>query len=140
MTRSELEGLLERVEKAEGPDRELDALIEVATFKTISTDDDLIYAKPVHRDDNCAKGTFWRKSRSGASLHTAPEYTDSIDGAVALVERCLPGWIWDASSTGTAWVQSPGGDHFSGQIKPYKPPLAILSALLRALLAQEERG
>lgn len=81
--------LIERLKKAEGPDADLDAAIAVAVFETVKTDDDLIYAKIPHEEDKCAPGTYWRKSRSGYSLHTAPRYTESVDAARTLVPEGL---------------------------------------------------
>jgi len=72
--------LIERLEKATGPDRELDAEIAVATFLTVATDDDLIYARlrdPGH--DATHPGHYFVKSRSGAQAASAPNYTSSID-------------------------------------------------------------
>ena len=125
--RAELERLLKRVEGATGPDREID----------------------------------WLLTFDGAE---APmEYTASIDAALGLVERCLPGWFWlvrapedDCRVPGKffANLQSPdyraeayeaGGsfrvNHLAGSegfAYAETPPLAILAALLRALIAQSE--
>lgn len=84
--------LIEKCGAATGPDRGLDAAIVVATTPTEDRGDDLIYLRQVRKDDQCAPGAYWRCSRSGMSLHTAPELTASIDAALALVERLLPGW------------------------------------------------
>jgi hypothetical protein len=154
----DLKDLLARVEISTGPDRELDAAIAVATLGTTSTEDDLIYHKAPARDDRCAPGTYWRKSRSGMSLHTSPPYTSSLDAALALVEEKLPGnrlhmsnraldhednlvdrpscCLWhdslaEKSSRGSPWCE---GDVHEGATLP----LAVLSALLRALISQKE--
>ena len=83
--------LIERLEQAKEGNRDLDAAIAVAVFKTASTDDDLIYAKMPQKADDCASGTYWRCSRSGMSLHTSPYYTTSLDAARTLVQE---GYIW----------------------------------------------
>ena len=142
-SRPELQGLIERCEKATGPDRELDAAIIVATTPTVSADDDLIYLSPTLEDDNCAHGTYWRVQRSGRSLHTAPQLTASLDASLALVEQVLPGWHWSLDSFGEATVFDSSGaflvqadnEHY-GHNK--RLPLAILAALLRSLLARED--
>lgn len=77
--------LAERVEKLTGPDREVDGLIACAIFKTVMTDDDLIYLSPICKSDECAPGTYWLVQRSGRSLQTAPSYTASLDAAMTLV-------------------------------------------------------
>lgn len=118
-----LRELRERVHAAKGPDRELDVLIA----------QELVPDVLVLRQ---------RKDDSGADPYTYWKYTGSIDAAVALVERLLPGWCWDVSSSGQAWVMgvdSPMRDHFIGG-SPDKPPLALLDALLSTLLAQAEAG
>ena len=77
-----LSDLIAKLEAAPEGSRELDAAIAVATFSEPYGDDDLIYARQVDKDDDCAAGTFWRKSRSGASLRTAPYFTTSLDAAL----------------------------------------------------------
>lgn len=98
-----LKALLERVEKAEGPDREIDAELHVALVKPEQRADDLRYFRvPSANMDHmemCAPGTYWLKERSGASLQTAPKYTTSIDAALSLVERVLPGWTRAVDAT-----------------------------------------
>lgn len=85
------EALIEKLEKATGPDRELDAAIAVAIFVTKSTEDDLIYAKERARDGSDAThpGHYFIKSRSGASARTASAYTASIDAALTSLEAGL---------------------------------------------------
>lgn len=88
---SDLTSLIERVEKATGPDRELDADIDVATFRTVMTDDDLIYArKRDPGEDATHPGHYFIKSRSGAQAVIAPAYTASIDAVLTL----LPEGFW----------------------------------------------
>lgn len=92
MTRAdELDALAERVEKLMGQDREIDALIACAVFKTIMTDDDLIYCDPVRKYEECAPGTYWLVQRSGRSLQTALKLTESLDAAMSLVPE---GHLW----------------------------------------------
>ena len=111
----ELAGLIERLEKATGPDGAIDDLL----YWTLK--------------QHPAKGPFAR----------IPAYTDSIDAALGLVERVLPGWMWYVGSVGEndmpqATITEPVEDcrDFVGHAPT--APLAILLALLRAL-AQESQ-
>jgi len=77
----------------------------------------------------------------------ATPLTASIDAALALVERKLPGWsveiYIDSGTNGRAAVKlsSPGtySKDYWGWAAP-TAPLAIIAALLRALLAKGEGG
>ena len=135
---SSLSELIERVENASGKDRELDAAIACAIFKTIKTDDDLIYRVPVRKCDDCAAGTYWHVSRSGRSLHTAPLYTGSIDAALTLVPE---GMGFNLQGNTNLFYAVVAG-HYS---KPTATPaLAIVAACLKARLldaaSSEARG
>src|SRR3990167_4925331 len=92
--------LIARLKAAGEGSRELDSAIAVTTFKTVYVDEDMIYAQAVRKDDNCASGTFCRKSRSGAYLQAAPHYTTSIDAALTLVPAGSSGAIaWSEHCT-----------------------------------------
>lgn len=133
--------IIERLTEATGPDRELDAAIIVAATPAEGQGDDLITLRRTSESDECAPGTYWRVSFSGKSLRTSYPYTASIDAAVALVERLLPGchrrsqnWNYPPSyavSIGPSYVDSSYARHAC-------EPIAILLALFRALQAQEE--
>lgn len=128
--------LLERVEKAEGPDRDLDYDISIA-FQSYGAD-------PTH-------GHYLRRKWFG------PNLTASIDAALALVEKVKPGCqksliesptvqttrgypfscdLYDTTGPdgqhygrfqGVGWEAEGAGNSF---------PLAILSALLRSTLSE----
>jgi hypothetical protein len=88
--------LVARLEKASGPDRELDADIAIAVFATVNTEDDLVYArKRSPGNDATHPGHYFIKSRSGAQAHSAPHYTASVDAALTLVPE---GWRFDISN------------------------------------------
>ena len=79
----------------------------------------------------------WRLRISQLTSAGAP-----LDAALALVERCLPGWRWMVRRVEpserpmfAAYVEAVDGEHFwrSGPA----PALALIAALLRALIATE---
>jgi len=82
----------------------------------------------------------------GALDRTPPPYTASIDAAIALVERMLPGWRFNArmvSPNGySCWLEA----GTEGVVEVFAPigyattlPVAILLALFRTLDAQEDQ-
>lgn len=72
----------------------------------------------------------------------APEFTASIDAALALVDRLLPGAEYELTTMyGVARVSLPLNGSFGpsyGNDETGNVPLAILRALVAALLAQAE--
>ena len=142
-----LRSLQKRIREATEPDRELDAAITVALTPTKETADDLIYLIVPRREDYCTPGTYWRKSRSGASLHTAPLLTTDPDGlgpCVALQRAVLPEWKWDVfqrhisekDKRFSVGLSAPNGDHAHAYHR--FEPLARLLVIVGALIAQEE--
>lgn len=121
---STLSDLLERVRGATGPSRELDADLYRALGYEVRQSGD----------------GFWTWSQSGGSdLRILPKFTASLDAALALVERVLPGWEWSVGSDqgcaiATVWTPHAGVDDLD--VGGPTPALAILAALLSALLAQ----
>ncbi len=129
----ELTGLLDRVKAASGPDRHLDALVEVQARRFAA------YAAGL--DDRTR--AYWNGTIDGdvydsSISYAAPRYTASIDAALALVEKMLPGCMWRVQSDPKI------GDTFYATLVPSYPagasagdgataPLAILAALLTAL-------
>lgn len=135
-----LKDLLDRVKGATGPDRKLDEDIAVWTYPELAT---------------------FQRSPSGGWIHPefgkiapADGYTSSLDAALALVERRLPGWgctITLALGGGsTATVFAKDGQQFDingdanislsewldqGNIHLPTAPLAVCAALLSALVA-----
>lgn len=81
---SDIDALIERLEKATGPDREIDAMILVVEEPRIF--DLLPYWTPEEREN------------------IVPRYTESIDAAVALVERVLPEKAWAVNGNGRAYI------------------------------------
>lgn len=129
---AELAELLERVKAETGPDRELDIAIGLAVggFERVQRG---ILGVVEYR--------FWMPEggwNSGSSTVMIPKFTASLDAALALVERALPGAEWSVGHNAcddfvaTCWVQ--GVEDLD-----YHAPtaaLALLAALLSALIAQ----
>lgn len=131
MTTADLPSLLTRVQAATGPDRELDEAIGK-----------WLWAKGYNPWD-CFN---YNKDRD---VHGKP-FTSSIDAALALVEKLLPGWRYAMASVVLGKDEH---DHvpWCGLAGPYSsctfndhegrattPPLAILAALLSALIAKDK--
>lgn len=139
----EIRELLERLKAATGPDKILDRDVLCAI-------DGWSYEKR-GRDRQPwmygAKGE--RRDPPGVGVFGAPRPTASIDAALALTERLLPGWVFDhvgqdaAGSRGqmhhmgwTAEISDGAGEPCAFQGMAPTLPLAILSALLSALLQE----
>lgn len=118
-----IEALIEKLSAATGPDRDIDgALVEV--FAT--------------------HPPLWKRKRGSTSewgndhplsSWDAPRYTASLDAALALVEKKLPGWDWEVHNNGLARLLSPEGNSIYANAPT--PALALCLALLRALQAME---
>ena len=130
-----LTALLARITEARGPDRELDVAIADALGFYIAT----------NAENLSEELRLWHMRQY------CPQVTSSIDAALGLVEKVLPGWTFtigqnqwhknfvstlrwlDHTATTTAVeVKETLGQH------PTSAPLAILSALLRAKIDQGE--
>jgi hypothetical protein len=153
---AKLNELLERVKAATGPDREIDGDLAEAF-------DDAPSHLP--RVTDVGRSWLWAEFVEPDSWETweAPEYTASIDAALALVERVVPGWCWRIGTchvSDDAWVAPDWNDPaHSARLRaelgepvfgtlfdqgadvdrrpPGNLPLAILEALLMALIAKE---
>lgn len=112
--------LLIRVKEAKGPDRELDATVHKKLVGLCLR----YYVNP-----------------TGPFYYALPRYTLSIDAALALVERKLPGWRGDIDTAPFEPGDLCGARFFPpGKItniaeQAATPPLAILAAILSALIA-----
>lgn len=118
---TDLNELLERVTSATEPDRDLDAAIEACVGE-----------KP-------------RKLGAGPAMRPlCPPFTFSVDAALELIERALPGWgIEVTMPAGYAYGGArlyPGDDRnreLTAFGKARTLPLAIIAALLVALIRKE---
>jgi hypothetical protein len=150
-SRMELLALAERVEKATGPSRELDALIGVA-FQIgcrKGLPDDHEYLTAIRADDPEASagraGHYWFHCRSGKSMRSAEMYTASIDGAMTL----LPGPNWEYSIEWQAGsvlyvpeasmvaIVKIGDPKLMMEAEATTPALALVAACLRSIAAME---
>lgn len=161
MTASNLDDLIQRVEAATGPDRELDAAIEwwIAGDRNrperTNADHQLVAEKgaAAFYDQQHEKfgGINFRYRPPPHVVHVL-EWTASIDAALALVEKVLGKRDWTISVAinsygeaiirrGNAFILSAtetSGDY--GDSDEGKPPaIAIILALLRGLKQQEDR-
>jgi len=161
--------LVERIEKATGPDRELDAEIMFDVFATPvgkHKDDDGPIGY-IRLDDQPSwnlgmrfpgKDRAWfaatRKQIKGETLLIerdgafvlmnslrVPDLTGSLDAAVALAERVLPGWYWMKPTLYSMSVFRFGiGDEEDVEISADAAtlPLSLCAATLRAYSAVQE--
>lgn len=127
----ELASLLARVEEATGPDREIDT--------------DICVALRQYSEEGYAR--FGRHHPVGyylAHQGIAPNYTASLDAALGLCERVLPGWMRfvgdldpsDMRACATITHERPPTPAFRGFAPQGQYALALVAALLRALIAQ----
>jgi hypothetical protein len=126
--------ILERLRAATGPDRELDALIWLETTDGATRRESTVTSStnlwPPYTIDETRDAT--------GRLITVPSYTASIDAALALVERMLPGAAYDMHKSDKGYSFSILRAYLD---RPYfggaTPALAILTALFAALEAKE---
>jgi hypothetical protein len=126
-----LRSLRERVEGASGGDRELDADMSSALLDSqVKRKRELLPSYVHHFGDG--------------EWVLIPAYTASLDAALGLVERCLPGWEWILGRHNTKAGERSGTRFRGTLIQPggeltacwgHTPALALLSALLSALPA-----
>lgn len=126
-----LPDLLARVEGATGADREIDSLL---WYKLIF---DPELAKP---------GYGWMKTPGIG--HSAPAFTASLDQALALCSRVLPGWHVQVEThppckpnplglaDATVWESDLDRPYYMASLPT--APLSLLAAMLDALIAQED--
>jgi hypothetical protein len=148
---SDLSSLLERVKGADGPDREIDACITAALAEPLwplregaSLYVDMEAYGPYVRVHDPRIGKRSKGNAPMFSLDEVPAYTSSLDAALALVERVLPGWeilITNEGDPADTWVASIGPrDTFTSfETQRPTPALALLSALLSAKLPVEDK-
>lgn len=149
---TDLDELLVMVKSATGPDREIDGLVEVEARRH--------EAYRVGLND--VQRAYWQTTPDGmvydnATRYYAPKHSESIDAALALTERVLPGWAWSIHKIEGAPSRAPTKDCEADLWVPAvkdadivwdgprrfrsdgaTPPLALLSATLQALIGAKE--
>lgn len=158
-----LQSLLTRAQQATGADRELDVLLHAVLVedRAIRWSGNLLLGRannPPH--DECVLGSIdpgvsARNFSSGYSKPTWPDYTASVDAALGLVERVLPGWVVNLTTGDPTRVQREvrlpsvtlvphilndagwklGAEARRPQLAP-TPALALICALLTAKIAE----
>jgi hypothetical protein len=134
--------IIKRLREAKGPSKTLDADIAEATGTV---------PPRYYRNVGYCDGSFGHDERSGICW-IAKDYTASIDAALALVEKLLPGWHWTVTSDkreGVAgawiWLERRFPEDTAEDIPMLRnyeaeaptAPLAILIALFTALQSKE---
>jgi len=144
---NDLHNIAKRLEEATEADREIDCrLSHHFDRKGISygSGDDSGWA-PAKTVDGWDEAK-WSTMRTEHVSSVVPSYTDSIDAALALVERALPG-AWYVLAKGRMTAAEPlygcellfGADEQLGIDAGPTAPIAIVKALVRALIAKEGR-
>lgn len=139
-TLDQLRALEARLAAATGPDRELDARIHHALFQhqvVLMDPGSVRYKRPaVYGPISEFPMNNWADWAAVADLFDAGLYTSSIDAAVALCGRLLPGYRWVLWLTrAELWVAE---DLVSVSSGKSGTALALCLAIVRALIAQEE--
>lgn len=126
---ADLSSLIARLEKAEGPSREIDRDIAL-------TVDGFVYEK---RGED-AKPWFYHSTIGGRrqliSLYSSerlPAYTSSIDAAVSLAERVLPGHQVNVTIYTDRMAKASIGNNWLPPVRAVSAALAVCLATLRAL-------
>lgn len=85
--------LIERISKLDAPDREVDALIAAELEPHIFDAPGFTPVRPIPSFRIGSEGNTIRFEDGGIMcLSYFPRYTASVDAAIALAERVLPGW------------------------------------------------
>lgn len=124
--------LIERLDRAEGPSRELDADIYIALNIPKER------AGRIDRLDGCVG---WHPVDAPyVSAIEVPPYTSSIDAAVALAERVLPGCQINVTKFTANISRASLGNQWLAAENHKTPPLALCLAILRALQSAARKG
>jgi hypothetical protein len=122
--------LLTALQSAERGSRELDALLW-----------DLIDDRPRHDLDGSGAAIWKRDPDDEVAFDGPPPFSTSLDAALALVERVLPGWWPSVAQVGpgkwSADIYDPSDKRSLSPAHAPTPPLALVIALVRAKEARD---
>ncbi len=121
--------LIERLEKATGPDREIDAALVKALCP------DALVSQYLASDEE--PSVFHAQSLGISDRSDVPRYTASLDAALTLVERALPGTEWAVSTlygVNHAEVDMNGEEPVTAR-DAATPAIALCLATMKALSA-----
>lgn len=132
--------LIARLEAAPGPRLELDGMVWCAVngYEYVQWDG----AGCAYTDPNAPN---WDQGIKHAQASVVRPYTASLDAAVGLVERVLPGWFWRVGRTslfpkGWAYISKTHPSHCDREDeascangRAATPAIALLIATLKAL-------
>lgn len=134
---SQLAQLKDRIDKAEGPNFELERVIHEVVLGQCTHRETRYYCIEDGNDSDsgheciaCGKDTYGERW---------PNYTASVDAALSLVEKCAPDAFWELDRGYNATITNADAGYCGAAHGKPTPALALLSALLSALLAMEER-
>ncbi|WP_271024895.1 hypothetical protein [Rhizobium sp. RCAM05973] len=135
-----LEELIAALEKTEGPDRELDTQIWLLTTEGATR-----ATRHIESSTNAWPPYDIDETRNANGAFVNPDkVTGSIDAAVALVERVLPGWVWGISALGDVLLyerdDSPAAYRTKIKLDHPVPAIALCLATLRSKLSQEKNN
>ena len=140
--------LIEKLEAAEGPSRELDAMVRAVLFGDfVHCDANMLstcYNYPDCSDwDGCGEPIGMSDERKSYPSdwrddERLPAYTSSLDASLALLERVLPKWVGEISTIGCATIARPGIKRPAFHGDADTPALALLIAIVEALDAMEQ--
>jgi hypothetical protein len=125
--------LIKRLEEAEAGSRELDCEIAVLLdgFFTLPP---MWEGGPIGYGYTDKSGVRISPGHGGDQL--VRRYTTSLDAALALAERVLPGWCWmierHKNGTATAWLHEWNAYGEGEQVVANTPALALCAAILKA--------
>jgi hypothetical protein len=141
---TDLKALLERLRQAERPDRYADCHLWVIAQ---GGDARMVVCDSSTQDFVWERGIDGMWIRSVVRFRAVPKYTASIDAALALVARVLPGWAWLKKSERVITLYRPlteeedatkaWATHYDADGATI--PIAILAALLTALIAKDSQ-
>lgn len=127
-TAQETESLIERIERAEGPDRELDVLVEIECGPDRKRIKSIIATSPHNTINEVAKAA---DRYDALSFIQIPAYTHSLDAAMTL----LPEGCWaEGALASPAHIEVHRNDVFDalGLGRAATPALALTAACLKA--------